>query len=522
MSTAAESPGQLRKSMDEIVALCKRRGFVYPASELYGGINGFWDFGPLGTELKNNLRDAWWRDMVSCPPLGPDGGPLEIVGIDSAIIQNPKAWVASGHVGGFNDPMVDCRETKARYRSDHVTIFGIENTETGERVGPYFASVAEGESDDELIEPHRKAVGQIVRKNGLEGKHRIVRVPGGIDNAEVRAEAVAPGATERGTLTEPRAFNLMFKTSVGATAGDDNVAYMRPETAQGIFLNYKNVLDTMRVRVPFGIAQIGKAFRNEVTPRNFIFRSREFEQMEMEWFCHPGDAPEWFEFWCEQRRQWWQSVGLTSSDLTLRSHDPEELAHYAKDGCGTFDIEYRFPFTAPGFGELEGVSHRSDFDLARHQQHASVKLEYFDQERGERYLPHVIEPAAGLTRGVLALICEAYTPDPARPSKVFMRFHPRVAPLKAAVFPLVNKDGMPEIAARLYEDLRTTFTVQLDIKQTIGKRYARMDEAGTPFCFTIDSDTLRDQTVTVRNRDTLEQDRLGIDRVAEFLAERIG
>ncbi|MBX3372513.1 MAG: glycine--tRNA ligase [Phycisphaeraceae bacterium] len=511
-------------AMDDLVALCKRRGFIFPASEIYGGLNGFWDFGPLGTELKNNLRDAWWHDMVRCPPAGPDGHVLEMVGVDTAIIQNPRVWEASGHVGGFNDPMVDCRETKARFRADHLAIWAIVRAADGERVGPYFASVADcvHASDDELIEPHRKAVQQILRRNDLEGPaHRVHRVPGGIADAATRAETVGPGARERGTLTEPRMFNLMFRTFIGAASGDDNLAYLRPETAQGIFLNFKNVVDTSRVRVPFGIAQVGKAFRNEVTPRNYIFRSREFEQMEIEWFCAPSEARTWYDFWCETRRAWWGTVGLGTANLHLRRHDADELAHYAKDGCGTFDIEYRFPFTAPGFGELEGVAHRSDFDLRQHQEHARTKLEYFDQERNERYVPHVIEPSAGLSRGVLALLCEAYTPDPARPSGVYMKFHPRVAPIKAGIFPLVNKDGMPEIADRMYDALRRRFALQVDHKQAIGKRYARMDEAGTPYCFTIDSDTLADQTVTVRHRDTLQQERIGLDRVGTWLAERI-
>ena len=277
----------------------------------------------------------------------------------------------------------------------------------------------------------------------------------------------------------------------------------------------------MRVKVPFGIAQIGKAFRNEVTPRNYIFRSREFEQMEMEWFCHPDDAKTWHEFWCKQRGQWWQSVGLRSDDLQLRPHEADELAHYAKGGAGTFDIEYRFPFTAPGYGELEGVAHRVDFDLKQHQEHAKSKLQYFDAERKERYLPHVIEPAGGLTRGVLAVLCEAYTADPERPSKVYMKFHPRLAPIKAAIFPLVAKEGMPEMAHKLYQELRTRYAVQIDVKQAVGRRYARMDEAGTPYCFTIDGDSLGDQTVTVRDRDTAGQQRIAIDKVGDFLAERM-
>jgi len=277
----------------------------------------------------------------------------------------------------------------------------------------------------------------------------------------------------------------------------------------------------MRVRIPFGIAQIGKAFRNEVTPRNFIYRSREFEQMEMEWFCHPDEARMWFDFWQQRRLGWWKSMGLSAENLQIRTHGTDELSHYARTGAGTVDIEYRFPFTAPGFAELEGIAHRTDFDLTAHQEHSGVKLQYFDQQRNQRYMPHVIEPAAGLTRGLLAIICEAYTPDPSRPSKVFLKFHPRLAPIQAAIFPLVAKDGMPDVAARLYQELRARFTCQFDVKQNIGKRYARMDEAGTPYCFTIDGQTLEDQTVTVRNRDDAQQERIGIDTVGSFLADRI-
>jgi glycyl-tRNA synthetase len=335
------------------------------------------------------------------------------------------------------------------------------------------------------------------------------------------ARVIGPDAGTAGTLTEPRQFNLMFKTYVGAIQDESSVAYLRPETAQGIFLNFKNVVDTTRVRLPFGIAQIGKAFRNEVTPRNFIFRSREFEQMEMEWFCHPSEAKKWHDLWCDLRSKWWQSMGLRSDNLRLRPHDDDELAHYAKGGAGTFDIEYRFPFTAPGFGELEGVAHRVDYDLKQHQAHSKLKLEYFDQEKNERYLPHVIEPAAGLTRGVLAVLCEAYTVDESRPSQTFLKLHPRLAPIKAAIFPLVAKEGMPEIAQKLYESLRKKYVTQIDTKQTIGKRYARMDEAGTPYCFTIDGDTLTGQTVTVRDRDTGSQDRIALDKVEQFLRDKL-
>jgi len=495
--------------MDDLVALCKRRGFVFPASEIYGGINGFWDYGPLGTALKNNLRDRWWHDLVECPPDGPDGTPLSIVGLDSAIIQNPRVWEASGHVGGFNDPMVDCTESKRRYRADHLVVLG----KAGE-AGRGYAFI-DGDEESE------SRAGRLLRKYYRLGKDDpcdLTRTPFEEIGDEARANVVGPDVAEPGTLTEPRQFNLMFRTWIGALQEDDALAYLRPETAQGIFTNYKNVLDTMRVKMPFGIAQVGKSFRNEVTPRNFIFRSREFEQMEVEFFCPPDEAREWYGLWGDHRLRWWAEVGLEGGNLVRREHEEDELAHYST-ACA--DVEYRYPFTAPGFGELEGISHRGCFDLDRHQTHAKTKLEYFDQERNERYLPHVIEPAAGLTRGVLALLCAAYTPDPDRPSGMYMRFRPALAPIKSAVFPLVNKDGMPERAEGLYKRIRRRYATQFDVKQNIGKRYARMDEAGTPYCFTIDADSLTDDTVTVRHRDSKDQERIGIDHVVAFLAERI-
>ncbi len=518
------------KSMDDIMALCKRRGFVYPASEIYGGINGFWDYGPLGAQLKKNLRDAWWTDVVmrGCNgKLGPDGKPVSIVPIDSCIIQNPKVWEASGHVAGFNDPMVDCRETKSRYRADHIVCMG----EKGDKDGQIYAFI---ENDDDSFDRALKKLGKYKKKDLTKDDVDLCPLTG--LSAEELAITVGPDAKEVGTLTEPRAFNLMFKTFIGALATEDDVAYLRPETAQGIFVNFKNVVDTTRVSVPFGIAQTGKAFRNEVTPRNFTFRSREFEQMEIEFFCHPDDAQDWYVFWRDWRMQWWQELGLKGENLILREHDSDELAHYAKEGAGTSDVEYRFPFTAPGFGELEGVAHRTDFDLKQHKEHAGAKLEYFDstrgelakngQPKGERYLPHVIEPSAGLDRGVLAVLCEAYTVDESRPSPEFMKFHPRLAPIKAAVFPLVKKDGMPEKAAELHGELRKKFghlgQIEFDEKQSIGKRYARMDEAGTPYCFTIDGETLEDGSVTVRDRDTGAQERMPMADVAGFLAEKLG
>ncbi|HUE38230.1 MAG TPA: glycine--tRNA ligase [Candidatus Binatia bacterium] len=450
------------KSMDAIVALCRRRGFIFQSSEIYGGIGGFWDYGPLGVLLKNNIRDRWWRDMVLAPPIGPDGQELDILGLDCSIISHPRVWEASGHVAGFADPMVDCKKCKSRFRADQVT----------DATCPLKPSKRPGECG--------------------------------------------------GELTEPRQFNLMFETYVGAVRDEENKTYLRPETAQGMFYNFRNVLDTARVKVPFGLAQLGKGFRNEITPRNFIFRSREFEMMEVEFFVHPSAANEWYQFWRKTRYEWWQALGLAGQNLRLRDHEPDELAHYAKDSGGCADVEYAFPFSGEkGFSELEGIAYRSNFDLTQHQKTSGASLEYFDQERNERYLPHVIEPAAGLTRGLLAVICEAYTPDESRPSKVFMKFHPSLAPIKAGVFALVNKDGMPEIAEKLYHELRARHVVEFDVKQSIGKRYARMDEAGTPYCFTIDGQTLQDQTVTVRYRDTGQQERIALDKVQTFLADNI-
>ncbi len=509
-ATHAELPP---KDMKDIVALCKRRGFVFPASDIYGGINGFWDYGPLGVELKNNLRDLWWKRMVTCPPIGPDGHPVQIVGVDSSIIQNPKAWVASGHVGGFSDPMVDCRETKLRYREDKLKVLTAVD-----KKGENFYIAFDEDADQEIIEKRLKKLGISYDKNAPMAafEKQIKAVENFLD------KVIGPDASKVGTLTPPKQFNLMFQTYVGATADEDSKAYLRPETAQGIFLNYKNVVDSSRVRMPFGIAQVGKAFRNEVNPRNFIFRSREFEQMEMEWFCEEKDARKWFDFWVEQRRQFWTSIGISDESLQCRKHDQDELSHYAKTGEGTFDIEYRFPFTAPGFGELEGIAHRSNFDLTAHQRDSGTKMEYMDpDDNTNRFIPHVIEPAAGLTRGVLALLCEAYTPDPSRPSGVYLNFHPKIAPKKAAILPLMAKDGHPEKAEKLYMELREEFPVDLDIKQNIGKRYARQDEIGTPFCFTIDNDTMTDDTVTVRERNTMAQERISMSKVSEYLRAKM-
>lgn len=563
------------KSMDAIMSLCKRRGFIYQASEIYGGINGFWDYGPLGAQMKKNLRDAWWQDMIMRPCWGkdgPNGKPVKCVPVETRIIQHPKVWEASGHVGGFNDPMVDDRETKQRFRADHL--FGVfiqpepattnlqqasahfkKRIDEGWDVFPTVAVIAStaGEAEAYFLE-HIKQLSRaanfsysaVVPRHDIgidfviQGKNDSVLLveikqidPSRLARDHQREFIPSPFTQKKGVLTEPKQFNLMFHSYTGANATEDDKVYLRPETAQGIFVQFKNVVDTTRVKIPFGIGNTGTSFRNEVTPRNFTFRSREFDQAELEFFCHPEESQAWYAFWRDFRMAWWQSIGLTSENLILREHDKDELSHYS---VGTSDVEYRFPFTAPGYGELEGIAHRGCFDLTQHQQHSGVKLEYNDTERGEilpnggrrgeRYIPHCIEPAAGLDRGVLALICEAYTRDESRPSPEFMKFHPRIAPIKAAIFPLVAKDGMPEVAEKLQADLSARFwrlgPIEMDEKQSIGRRYARMDEAGCPYCFTVDGDTLKDQTVTCRDRDTGAQTRISIDKVGDFLAEKLG
>lgn len=574
MSTSTPSPAPA-KSMDAIMALCKRRGFVFQASDIYGGINGFWDYGPLGAQLKKSLRDAWWQDMIMNPcwgRRGPNGQRVSCVPLETCIIQHPKVWEASGHVGGFNDPMVDDKETKQRFRADHLQ--GVfESARYGRDAEP--RKVASGLIESQRL-PHTpmppvctviastpgealrslmqdKKLQKQARLNILEG--RMTADPrfailycqvGEYEVVEFGVRAVSmneltfeadevpsPYSGKKGVLTKPQQFNLMFFSYTGAVFNEEAKVYLRPETAQGVFLHFKNVVDSSRVRIPFGIGNTGRSFRNEVTPRNFTFRSREFEQAELEFFCHPDESRDWYVFWRDFRMEWWKSIGLAGENLILREHDKDELSHYS---VGTSDVEYRFPFTAPGFGELEGIAHRGSYDLTQHQTHSKVKLDYFDTTRGEtlpnggkkgeRYMPHCIEPAAGLDRGALALICEAYTVDPSRPSPELLKLHPRVAPIKAAVFPLVDKDGMPEVADRLTDELFARFGrhgfIESDAKQSIGKRYARMDEAGCPWCFTIDGDSLKDQTVTARDRDTGQQQRIALDKAAAFLGEKLG
>jgi len=533
--------------MEKLVSLCKRRGFLFQSSEIYGGFNGFWDYGPLGVELKRNVKNAWWSDMVT----GHDdlsvvaGAPTtyEMTGLDCTIIMHPQVWKCSGHYDLFHDFMVDCRESQRRYRHDQVRGRWVQAK--NQRI--FVATVSETSQEQEDVQRRAQKFFNLRAKNidqlEWDGDFQPLTEISDLD------QVLGPDAKSLGTLTEPREFNLMFKTIVGALSGEEGTAFLRPETAQGIFVNFKNVLDSTRVRVPFGIAQTGKSFRNEITPRNFTFRSREFEQMEIEFFCHPDASAEWYRYWRDRRMRWYTELGLSGERLRLREHDADELSHYS---TGTADIEYAFPFLPEGeFGELEGIAHRGDFDLRSHMEGklnpstnplelevdedgkpvwrgSGKDLTYRDDLSGERYTPHVIEPSAGADRATLAFLCEAYTEDEAPDEKgkmqtrTVMKFHPRVAPIKAAVFPLVKKDGMPEVAREIYSALKPHFNVFYDEKGAVGRRYRRQDEAGTPYCITVDGQTLQDQTVTIRDRDTLEQWRVSINDCITEVRQRIG
>jgi glycyl-tRNA synthetase len=436
-------------TMEKIVALCKRRGFIFPSSEIYGGLGSTYDYGHYGVLLKTNVKNEWWRSMLQERD--------DIVALDSAILQHPRVWEASGHLAGFTDPLVDCRTCGQRFRADHL---------------------------DQVPCP--------------------------------RKPSMHPGEFEACDLTDARDFNLLFETTVGPVKDSGSVAYLRPETAQGIFINFKNVLQFSRKKPPFGIAQVGKSFRNEITPGNFIFRTREFEQMEMEYFVPPSEGQRWYDYWKAERRRWYEDLGIRPDGLRLREHEADELSHYSS---GTADVEYLFPI---GWSELEGIANRTDFDLRRHAEFSGEKLEYFDSGSGERYVPHVIEPAAGADRATLAFLVDAYDEDEiGGERRTVLKLHPRLAPVKVAVLPLVRKDGQPEFARELHSVLRKRLQAEYDEGGSIGKRYRRQDEIGTPWCVTIDHQTLEDRTVTVRDRDTLRQDRLHVDTVADDLQRRI-
>ena len=456
------------KTMEKIVALCKGRGYVYAGSEIYGGLSNTWDYGPLGVEYKNNVKRAWWKKFVTESPYN--------VGLDCAILMNPQVWVASGHVGGFSDPLMDCKECKARHRADKL----IEDFchEKGEDI------VVDGWSNEQML--------KYIDENGINcpdcGKHNF---------------------------TDIRKFNLMFKTFQGVTEDAKAEIYLRPETAQGIFVNFKNVARTSRKKVPFGIAQIGKSFRNEITPGNFIFRTREFEQMELEFFCKPGTDLEWFKYWKDYCRDFLLTLGMKEENIRLRDHSPEELSHYSN---ATTDIEFLFPF---GWGELWGIADRTDFDLTQHQNHSGESMEYIDQITNERYVPYVVEPSLGADRVALAFLCEAYDEEEVGEGdvRVVLRLHPALAPVKAAVLPLSKKLG--DKASEVYNALLKKFPCEYDDAGSIGKRYRRQDEIGTPVCITVDFDTLEDESVTVRDRDTMEQKRIKIDELESYISKML-
>ena len=445
-------------TMDKVVALCKRRGLIFPASEIYGGIANTYDYGHYGVLLKNNVIAAWWKAMIQERD--------DIVALDSAIIQHPRTWEASGHLAGFTDPLVDCRTCHLRFRADHLD---------EARAGAHEHDLHCGCAPSKL-----------------------------------------PGEDSRCDLTEAREFNLMFETSIGPVRDDGSRVFLRPETAQGIFLDFKTTLQYARRRPPFGIAQVGKSFRNEITPGNFIFRTLEFEQMEMEFFVPPDQAQEWFEHWRRERLDWYVRLGIDRDKLRLREHGPEELSHYSS---ATSDVEYLYPI---GWSELEGIANRGDFDLTQHARFSGEKLEYVDPQTKERYVPHVIEPAAGVARTILALLCDAYDEDElGGEPRTVLRLHPSIAPVKVAVLPLLRKDGHPELARSVYEELRSRLSAEYDEGGAIGRRYRRQDEIGTPFAVTIDHQSVEDHTVTLRQRDTLQQDRVAIDALAGELEERI-
>lgn len=499
--------------MEELVGLCKRRGFIFPSSEIYGGYNGFFDYGPLGVELRNNIKQAWWRDFVQRRE--------DIEGLDSSIIMHPRIWKASGHVDGFSDPMIDCRESKLRYRADQLFLHPV--VLDGEPVG--YIACLEGAAESERSKRAKKLRDLLNRKQStLDTAQLADAIEATEATAEQREQTLGPDASATGSLTEPREFKLMFETKVGPLADDSATAYLRPETAQGIFANYKNVVDTGRVKIPFGIAQIGKAFRNEITPRNFIFRSREFEQMEIEYFISPeADWQALHRQWLDTCIDWLVSIGLPRDSITEDIHPADKLAFYSR---ATTDLMFHFPH---GEQELWGIACRSDYDLKQHQEHSGKSMELFDESTKSKYVPHVIEPSLGVDRTLLAVLTAAYCQDEVPNDKgkaeqrTLLKFSPRIAPYKAAVFPLLkNKPELVERARALYEKLQRRWNVFYDASGAIGRRYRRQDEIGTPFGITVDFDTIeKDGTVTLRDRDTCEQRRLSEAELMDFLGEQI-
>ena len=471
-------------TIDKIVSLAKRRGFVFQSSEIYGGLNGCWDYGPLGVELLKNIKEEWWKFMTYRD---------DVEGLDASILMHPKVWEASGHVENFTDPMIDCKQCKSRYRLD--TISDLISKKNKKRIIDEMGVSISGDSlDDKFI-------------SILEDSNLV---------KELIPLLNCPQCGNKGTFTIPRQFNLMFKTFIGPVEDSGSVVYLRPETAQGIYVNFLNVQQSSRQKIPFGIAQIGKAFRNEINTKNFLFRTREFEQMEMQYFINPANDKKWYDYWKAERLEWFKSLGISEEKLRYHDHPANKLAHYAKEAT---DIEYQFPF---GWGEIEGIHNRTNYDLTRHEQFSGKSLKYFDESLNEKYIPYIIETSAGASRSFMAFLIDAYDEEEVRGEKrSILKFHPRLSPIKAAVLPLVNKDGMQELSQKIEKDLRKRLKVFYDDKGAVGRRYRRQDEAGTPFCITVDTQTLEDQTVTVRERDSMEQVRIESSNSLKYLLDKL-
>jgi glycyl-tRNA synthetase len=481
--------------LDKIVSLAKRRGFVFQSSEIYGGLNGCWDYGPLGVEFLRNIKEEWWKAMTYRD---------NIEGLDAAILMHPKVWEASGHVENFTDPMIDCKQCKARYRVDVLGEM-INERKKAKALEELKNSIS---NDSTLIQKYEKA---------LQAEDSFSAVLEDPDlGVRLMQEINCPQCGNKNTFTTARKFNLMFKTFIGSVEDSNAVVYLRPETAQGIYVNFLNVQSSARQKLPFGIAQVGKAFRNEINTKNFLFRTREFEQMEMQFFIKPANDKKWYDYWKAERLQWFKNLGMSGSKLRYHDHPKEKLAHYAKDAT---DIEYEFPF---GWGEIEGIHNRTNFDLTQHEQFSGKSLKYFDDESKEKFIPFIIETSAGASRSFMAFLIDSYYEEEVKGEmRSVLKFHPRLAPIKVAVLPLVNKDGMPELSTEIEKDLRKNFKVFYDDKGAIGRRYRRQDEAGTPYCVTVDTQTLSDKTVTIRERDSMEQVRIPIDGISKYMNDKL-
>lgn len=496
--TTIENKKNNQSEVEKIVSLAKRRGFVFQSSEIYGGLNGCWDYGPLGVELLKNIKEEWWKAMTYRE---------DVVGLDAAILMHPRVWEASGHVENFTDPMIDCKQCKARFRLD-VLADSISQKKKEKALDEIKKDFKDNTSILEKIEAKLNNPGDDDPFNLL------------LEDADVGRTLLSklncPQCGNANTFTDARKFNLMFKTFIGPVEDSSAVVYLRPETAQGIFVNFLNVQGSSRQKIPFGIAQVGKAFRNEINTKNFLFRTREFEQMEMQFFINPKEDKKWYDYWKEERMKWFVSLGMRKEKLRYHDHHPTKLAHYAKEAA---DIEYEFPF---GWGEIEGVHNRTNFDLTRHEEFSGKSLKYFDEETKEKYVPYIIETSAGSSRSFMAFLIDSlYEEEVKGEMRTVLRLHPKLAPIKAGIFPLVNKDGMPEVARNIESDLRKHLKVFYDDKAAVGRRYRRQDEAGTPYCITVDTDTLNDQTVTVRDRDSMEQVRVSMDKLREYLINKI-